>query len=351
MFYYDMYKDKYKTKVRIKAEEETKKAETEIRKKYVQIYKGRLYKKNSPLQLIYQDRASKPEKIVVFDLDETLGSFGDMDALWSGFVEYIKLNQNNPVIMPEPAINTNDIVVLLDDPSKEPGKLNQEWFNKLLAIYPEFLRTGILDILRFLLRKKNAGECFKMYIYTNNQCSSYWTHSISNYISKQLNQENVFDQVVCAFKIRNQIVEPKRTTHDKTFQDFIQCSMMPKNVELCFIDNTYFSKMRHEKVYYIQPRGYYHGLSYLTMIDRLVKSGDFKEFTERDGFLLFIQNWFRTKGSASFSHVKSKQEYAIDGIVFEKMMFHIKEFFYMNTRNVKTRKWRSPLGRFTRKKR
>ena len=79
-------------------------------------------------------------KVIIFDLDETLGSFSDMESLWSGIHNYIKIQEN--------ALNKIDI--------------NQNAFNQLMDIYPEFLRTGILEILSYFVNKKRAKEFFRL---------------------------------------------------------------------------------------------------------------------------------------------------------------------------------------------
>jgi hypothetical protein len=70
-------------------------------------------------------------KVVVFDLDETLGSFGDLFLLWSGIRHFY------------PEFNQLDA---------------------LLDIYPEFLRNGILSILSFIHQKKKQ-ENVKNYLF------------------------------------------------------------------------------------------------------------------------------------------------------------------------------------------
>ena len=83
-------------------------------------------------------------KVVVFDLDETLGYFVEFGIFWDSLKEYI--NQNN--------INCN---------------IDQHLFNKLLDLYPEFLRPNIITILQYLKKKKLSNKCSKLMIYTNNQ--------------------------------------------------------------------------------------------------------------------------------------------------------------------------------------
>lgn len=322
-FFYEKYKAKIK--------DDEKKVRLKIKQHYVQIYKGKLFKKvakpiqsvDSP-QLEYQFNKKYYNKVVIFDLDETLGSFSDMESLWSGIHNYIK--------------------------NQEKG-LNQSAFNQLMDIYPEFLRTGILEILSYIVNKKRAKECFCLYIYTNNQCAASWTNLISNYISSKFSSVSIFDRNIYAFKCGDIIIEPTRTTNNKTYSDFIHCTMLDKTIELCFIDNTYFDKMKHDKVYYIQPRSYYHGLSYLIIMDRFVKSNMCKELIQLNGFLEFMYNWFKMKETKSFDSTKTQDEYDEDIIIQQKIMYNIKEFFYMSTRNTYTKKIRSILGRYTKKNR
>jgi len=311
-----------------------------IKEKYVQIYRGKLFRKRG-----------KPgrSKVVVFDLDETLGSFSDIESLWSGIHAFSK--------------NRSD---------------NQPVFSELMNLYPEFLRTGILSILSFLYDKKTVDESVKLFIYTNNQCPSPWTHMISQYlhmkVARPASSVELFDQIVCAFKIGDRVVETLRTSHHKTYSDFIRCTMLPKTFEICFLDNVHFSKMENDRVYYIQPRSYYHGLDYQTIMDRFVSyglsKGQYQYKTEE--FLEFMYNWFRQKGSTSFHrfkplpiskskdnvimHIenaqrcKSPQDYMDDKLVSQKIMYHIKEFFLMNTNVASTKKIRSRIGHFTKKR-
>ena len=111
-------------------------------------------------------------KAIVFDLDETIGQFSNLQQL------------------------NNAFEVILRRPMK------QEEFNELLDLYPEFLRPGILTIMEFLAYKKKANAFHKMYLYTNNQCGREWVNKIINYIETKI-QSQLFDDIICAFKIKN----------------------------------------------------------------------------------------------------------------------------------------------------
>ena len=243
---------------------------TKTNENNVQLIKGNYYNNK---------RKHVRKKVVVFDLDETIGHFSYLQPICKCFGR----------------------------------SLSQDEFNSLLDLFPEFFRPGILMILDFLYKKKEKNEIFKLYIYTNNQCDPPWVNMIVNYIQKELGATNLFDKIICAFKIKNQLVELKRTTGSKTYSDFIQCTMLPEDtVETCFIDNTYHDKMCGDRIYYILPKAYYHSLSKSIMIKRVcAKFGS--ELME-----------LLTKTLSENNYVSSANE----GAVTKKIMYYVREFLY-----------------------
>jgi hypothetical protein len=277
--------------------------------KYIKIYKG---------SSIGSPKSSKGVKTIAFDLDETLGSFGDMYLLWIGIETYVQYTE-------------------------DPYTL----FRELIELYPEFLRHGILPILEFLLHKKKMGECSRIFLYTNNQCKEGWVDHILHYLNEKLG-EPLFDKTVCAFKIQNKTTNPSRTTNNKTYADLIRCTMLPKSAEVCFIDNSYYEKMIHDRVYYIQPKSYDHTLSTDEIIDRFISKWTL--FTIPLNFESTLYEWFLMNNAIKKSGMNEKQT-AIDITVSQKIMYYLKEYFLLSTRSPKTKKIAVNLGRFTRKKR
>ena len=283
--------------------------------RYLQIYKGGCYDKK------YQ---KKYQKIIVFDLDETLGSFGDLYVLWSGLSKIHVFNKD--------AIQSD--------------------FNNILDIYPEFLRFGVLNILEYIYSKKRSGECDKLFVYTNNICSPPWVSLITEYINNKLKiKDRLFDKIISAFKINNKIIEVSRTQREKTVGDLIRCTLLPKTTEICFVDDTYHRDMIHEKIYYIQPRPYYHGLSTKDVIRRFMVSEYGVEFIKMvnmvDTFEEFITDWFYFHNK-DYKEAKTSRE--TDVFVAQKIMYHIKEFFYLTSKKNRTRRKRGSPGRQTRKR-
>jgi hypothetical protein len=275
----------------------------------VQIYKGKYF---------LRPKYKQVSKVIAFDLDETLGSFIDLDILW-------RTLQN---------LGTQ-YSISID-------------FNSLLDLYPEFLRYGILSILEFLYQKKKAKQCNKIYIYTNNQCQQNWPSMISDYFDYKLKtDEKLFDKIIYAFKINNKHVEMSRTTHNKTYGDFIRCTLLPKNTEICFIDNSEFQEMKDEHVYYIQPASYYHTLTVDETISRLVYSKIGMSFlNQMDSKTLYDKIYANFLGLDSYRPMNKK----IDMHVSQKIMYHLKEFFFLTNKRPRTKKIKYNLGRTTRKK-
>jgi len=279
---------------------------------FVQIHEGKFYYPDSPSN----SRIRRESKHFVFDFDETLGSFSELHILWKG------------------------IAHLYEEDTGETFVESQECMNELMDLYPEFLRYGIMTILEFLYYKKTKGHCGNIYIYTNNVCSKYWADMIIKYIETKGNTKGLFDQIIGAFKINHLISEPNRTSSTKSIQDLIRCTLLPKTAEFCFIDNTYFPKMRSPRVFYIQPKAYYHSLSVERIIDRFIYSNIGRKIMGKGSWEKRLNDWFIDYGYFIGPRIKSRYEKELDIQVSKKMMYHIKEFFYLAIYRPKTQKIR-----------
>ena len=276
----------------------------------IQLHKGKYYNKK---------RSKTNGRVIAFDLDETLGSFTDLEILWSALQHFTKK------------------YVPID-------------FNKLLDIYPEFLRYGILHIIEFLIQKKKSGQCKQIYIYTNNQCKYNWVDLISSYFDYKLKTNTpIFDKIIRAFRIGNTRIEPNRTSTSKTFSDFIKCTLLPIKTEVCFIDNYEYKDMKSDRVYYIQPYSYTHHLSTQDIIKRFVNSDIYNTFTNEPHILhRFIADYFLTRNHITNGNPMI-QDLKRDIIVAQKIMYYLKEFFYLTTKRRRTQKKKFNIGHITRK--
>jgi len=240
------------------------------------------------------------KKVVVFDLDETLGYFIQLSFFWKLIMVYLKKN--------------NEIY-----------KLNQEDFNNVLDLYPEFIRPDMYSILKYLEFKKKENLCDNVMIYTNNQFSKKWVYLIKKYFEYKINY-NIFDNIICAFKINNQRVEMLRSSHEKTHNDFIRCTKLPKNTQICFIDDNYYPDMDSNIIYYINVKSYIYNLKIETIIHRFLFSKIRKNIIKNENnFIEFIRiNTFEYNKSIE---KKDKKEYEIDKIITKKIFTYLEEFF------------------------
>jgi hypothetical protein len=185
-------------------------------------------------------------KIVVFDLDETLGYFVELGLFWEAISAFVK--QYHLGI-----------------------KMDQFLFNKVLDLFPEFLRPEIVTILKYIKNKRIIGECSKIFIYTNNQGPKKWGKFIINYFEDKIDYK-LFDKIVAAFKIDETHVEICRTSHMKNHKDLVRCTQIPDNTQICFLDDVYYPRMHNSNIYYINIKPYVHKLSFTVMIERFIKS-------------------------------------------------------------------------------
>ena len=255
------------------------------------------------------------KKIVVFDVDETLGYFTQLGVFCDCLDKYF-----------------ND------------EEYANKHFNEILELCPEFIRPKLLPILEYLKNKKKEKKCYKIMIYTNNQGPKIWVENLKDYFDHKLNYK-LFDQIIAAFKVRGERVEIGRTSHDKSVDDFFRCTQLPPDVEICFIDDLFHPKMEDEKVYYINVKPYHHHLSFSTFLLRFVNSKLGKKIKNKEDFIKEMNNSYKFN-----EDIKNKKEQDIDEIVGKKMFQHIKQFFYENNNQSLKHKKKKSKHRSVRRK-
>ena len=280
----------------------------------IKIYRGRGLEKTNN---------SEGMKTFVFDLDETIGSFSELYILFK-CIEYMKTELKLNIFD-----NDKDLLFAL------------------LDLFPEFFRYGISVIFQYLHEKKQITNNISVYIYTNNSCIPIsWTTIIVKYMEEKFGVENLFDNIIRAFKIGNQIVEYNRTTATKTYKDLIRCVHIPANTEMCFIDNVEYPKMKHRHVYYIQPKPYYHYINRSEIVKRFInsQSGILMQSLVQDKLENLVLNYYNKNDYVLHEYIKTEEEVENDIIISKKIMYHIKNFFYMKIRKLKTRKKRTEIN-------
>ena len=237
------------------------------------------------------------QHVVVFDLDETLGFFSSLGVLCSS------LN------------------IVLDD-----NRYYQKNFNKIMDLYPEFLRPGILNILKYLKTAKRTKICSKVIIYTNNQGPREWTVQIKDYLDSKIDYK-LFDHIIAAFKVNGHRIEIGRTSHDKNIGDFINCTKLPMNTQVFFLDDQPHMGMEDKNVYYVNLFPYIYYLEWTDMIDRFWPA--FKHelddsFTKEDFTSRMMDSINRYNINVE---TKNPDEYDAESVVSMAIMKHLKEFF------------------------
>ena len=237
---------------------------------------------------------SKNEKIVVFDLDETLGNFVELSMFCDAISSY----------------NKKDISDI-------------EFF-KIMDIFPEFLRPNIISILKYLMTKRKGGKCSKIMIYTNNRGPKEWSERLAKYFDKKTGGKT-FNQIIAAFKVKGEIIEIGRTTNQKCVSDLIKCAHLPADTEICFLDDQYHPLMENSKVFYINVKPYIFNLSYKEMAERYLNQETTKNNTE---FVDYIHNYM---SKFNFTVIeKTQEDNDIDKIISKKLMVYLEDFFNKN---------------------
>jgi uncharacterized protein (DUF486 family) len=252
-------------------------------------------------------------KIVVFDLDETLGYFVEFGIFWDSLSNYLLQNNNY--------------------------KLTQDDFNKILDLYPECLRPNIIHILTYLKNKKIQKCCHKMMIYTNNQGPEKWANQLINYFENKMGIK-LFDQIIAAFKVNGQRVEICRSSHNKSHTDLIKCTKLPLNTEICFLDDIIHPEMYNKNVYYINIKPYSYDLGLNEYLLRFTKNKIGYQLLEKkqDQQDQFITNMLTYMKQYNYIYIKKNmKEYDIDKNIGREIMQHLQQFFKKSLIKSKTK--------------
>jgi hypothetical protein len=180
-------------------------------------------------------------KIVVFDMDETLGHFVQLGALYD-VLEHI-----------------------YDKP------MSQSYFNQLIELYPNMLRPNILQILNYVKTKKQNKKCSNVYIYTNNQGPKSWGNHIRKYFESKLSY-SLFDDIIGAYKIRGILNDERRSTNKKTFDDLQSITKIDGTTKICFLDDQYHKNMIHPNIFYIYLPDYRYTYTTKELVDTFLDS-------------------------------------------------------------------------------
>ena len=268
--------------------------------------------------------AASAHKIVVFDLDETLGCFVEIGMFWDALNNYFA------------------------NASSSSSFGNDEDFNAMMDLFPDFLRPNIVRILEYLVHKKERKQCDQIMIYTNNQGPKSWTESICNYLNKCVGKK-VFDQIVAAFMQNGKILEVGRTTHEKCVDDLVRCTQIPKDTNICFLDDRFHPLMEKSNVFYINVKPYTYSMPYASMAelyyatfaDKIGDSSKKADFIKSITHHMSLYQYTVTP--------KSPLELQVDKIVTKRIVSYLEEFFHAHAHHNQTRRkatlWRKGKGK------
>lgn len=253
-------------------------------------------------------------KIVVFDLDETLGYFVELGLFWDCLQSYI------------------------DKYATDQFTLGSQEFNCLLDLFPEFIRPNMFQILQYIQYKKNLYKCDKIMIYTNNQRSVEWAQYIKTYFEKKTSAY-IFDQIINAFKVNGKHIELLRTTHKKTHDDLVKCTKLPQETQICFFDDKLHLGMCSDHIYYINLKPYVYKLQYEVLISRFLRSENpsikpLQQLAIKSS-VDFKRAMLELLHEYDYKYVKKTiADYDMDKIISKKILYHLNTFFTPYKRSV-----------------
>ena len=253
------------------------------------------------------------KKIVVFDMDETLGYFTQLGLIY-------------------------------DSLAKSGVTMTQEVFNELMDLFPKFLRPNIMNVLEYVSQKKRSGDCSNVYIYTNNQGPKSLGKHIKEYFETKLGYK-LFDDLVGAYKIRGILNDGRRTSNKKTYDDIKTITNVSDNTQICFLDDQYHENMIHPNIYYIYLPEFVYNYSVASIISKIdmipgITNDKMKQIAEYIKYGLENDRYYKRKNT--------KMSKALD--VTDETIHYLKTFFKKSTQH-KTKKNRRKRNNKTKRNR
>jgi hypothetical protein len=144
----------------------------------------------------------------------------------------------------------------------------------------------------------------------------------------------LFDQIIAAFKVRGKQIELCRTTHSKTHSDFIKCTKIPEDTQICFLDDVYYPDMSNDKIYYINIKPYVFDLKLDDMIKRCLNSDILDSNMDTVSYNSFMMTYLKRYNHAYVNKTTDSQN--IDKILSKKILEHLHIFFKLKPNQTKT---------------
>jgi hypothetical protein len=270
-------------------------------------------------------RSKNKKKLIVFDLDETIGHFEEFGRFIDG-LGYFHEHEWFAKSLKENAFE----------------KITEKYFDVLIDLYPEFFRYGIFQIFKSLLNKKKKNKHLKVAIYTNNMGPRSWTMYIKKYIENKL-ESKIFDKVITGFHTNT---KKCRTTYNKTHEDLIECGNFPKNTQILFFDDQFHKNMLHDNIKYIQLHPYRMSISFDEMSKRFLKKKEelgeefeFSPASDEKKFKTIMHNILSKMGEKYPTYrIRKLHVSKVDILEFKRINKNIKKFTKGTKKKKKTKK-------------
>ena len=189
-------------------------------------------------------------KVVVFDMDETLGHFVQLSMF-----DYYLTNMYNK-------------------------KISRNHFFKIMDMFPKVLRPKIINIIKMIKKLKSKDKNIKVFIYTNNTGCKEWVYRIKSYIEEKV-KSKIFDRVICGWKYDGIIIEPNRTGYQKTYEDLLRCGHLSKKDKILFLDDKFHEEMIHKNIRYLYLKPYRYNIPCDEFIEKYLNNFKLKEKQKR----------------------------------------------------------------------
>ena len=232
------------------------------------------------------------KKVIVFDLDETIGHFEEFGRFIDGLA----------------ALHEGDVFAKTYKHDAFDS-ITQKHFKGLLDLYPEFFRPRIFSVFKNLIKQKKKDKNLQIVIYTNNMGPRSWTLYIKKYIEDKIKYK-LFDKIITGYRPGEK--GNCRTTHNKTRKDLIKCNHLDNNALILFFDDQYHPHMHHKNIDYIHLYPYRLNIPFVEMSLRFLKAnkrgrfGKNFEFTDKITQTDFINTISEILGKLGRKHVSYK---------------------------------------------
>lgn len=160
-------------------------------------------------------------KHIIFDLDETIGTFYECSMIYEAFAHTLK------------------------------KKIKNSDFFKVIDTFPEFFRPGIFDIFNYLKDIKDI----EINLYTNNPYKT-WVYMIKAYIEEKIGKK-IFKHVIYGWKkFDGANADTRRTTNAKTLTEYNRIIDNKKHLKMLFLDDTLHARMICVNMTYLHLKPY-----------------------------------------------------------------------------------------------